>query len=65
MRGEEELEPKMCFFVHTVSLRSVSPGMCLRKTTFLLYVRHVKIVNKIRPEFSAYRKDINIRTRGR
>jgi hypothetical protein len=64
MKGEGESEPKICFFVHAVSLRSVIPGMCLRKKN-LLYMRHIKIVDKIRPEFSTYRKDINIRTKGK
>jgi len=41
MKGEEELELKMCFFVHTVSLRSVILGMCLRK-------KNISLVHKTR-----------------
>jgi len=38
MNGEEELEPKTCFvFVHTVSLRPVSLGMCLRKKNSVVH----------------------------
>jgi len=64
MKGGEELEPTMCVFVHRVSL-PVSPGMCLRGKKNMLYIRHVKIVDKVCPEFSTYRKDINIATKGK
>ena len=40
MKGGEELEPKMRVFVHTVSLRSVGPGMCLREK------KNISVVHK-------------------